>query len=93
MQLMRALRVIRLFGRIRALKKMATAVTASIFPMMNAFVILLIVVSICAASCVRVSARVRAGACVCACACFCVCLQCQSEWNAGRLDGRTKRGG
>jgi hypothetical protein len=51
---MRALRVIRLFGRIRALKKMATAVTASIFPMMNAFVILLIVVSICAASCVRV---------------------------------------
>jgi hypothetical protein len=46
-QLMRAFRVIRLFGRIRTLKKMTTAVTASIVPMMNAFVILLIVVSIC----------------------------------------------
>ncbi len=47
-KLVRAFRVIRLFGRINALKKMATAVTASIFPMMNAFVILLIVLSICA---------------------------------------------
>jgi hypothetical protein len=47
-KLVRAFRVIRLFGRINALKKMATAVTASIFPMMNAFVILLIVMSICA---------------------------------------------
>jgi hypothetical protein len=46
-KLVRAFRVIRLFGRIGALKKMATAVTASIFPMMNAFVILLIVLSIC----------------------------------------------
>ncbi len=47
-QLMRALRVIRLFGRIGALKKMIAAVTASLFPMMNAFIILLIVLSICA---------------------------------------------
>ncbi len=47
-KLVRAFRVIRLFGRIDALKKMAAAVTASIFPMMNAFVILLIVLSICA---------------------------------------------
>ncbi len=47
-QLMRALRVIRLFGRIHALKKMTAAVTASLFPMMNAFIILLIVLSICA---------------------------------------------
>ncbi len=46
-QLMRAFRVIRLFGRISTLKKMTSAVTASIIPMMNAFVILLIVVSIC----------------------------------------------
>jgi hypothetical protein len=46
-KLVRAFRVIRLFGRISALKKMAAAVTASIFPMMNAFVILLIVLSIC----------------------------------------------
>jgi hypothetical protein len=49
-QLMRALRVIRLFGRIHALKKMIAAVTASLFPMMNAFIILLIVLSICASS-------------------------------------------
>jgi hypothetical protein len=46
-QLMRAFRVIRLFGRVRTLKKMTSAVTASIIPMMNAFVILLIVISIC----------------------------------------------
>lgn len=46
-QLMRALRVIRLFGRISALKKMTDAVTASLFPMMNAFIILIIVLSIC----------------------------------------------
>ncbi len=46
-QLMRAFRVIRLFGRIRALKKMIAAVTASIFPMMNAFIILMIFLSIC----------------------------------------------
>ncbi len=47
-KLVRAFRVIRLFGRIKELKKMAAAVTASIFPMMNAFVILLICLSICA---------------------------------------------
>jgi hypothetical protein len=46
-QLMRAFRVIRLFGRIHALKKMIAAVTASLFPMMNAFIILMIVLSIC----------------------------------------------
>ena len=46
-KLVRAFRVIRLFGRISGLKKMVTAVTASIFPMMNAFVILLVVLSIC----------------------------------------------
>jgi hypothetical protein len=47
-KLVRAFRVIRLFGRIKELKKMAAAVTASIFPMLNAFVILLICLSICA---------------------------------------------
>jgi hypothetical protein len=47
-QLMRAFRVIRLFGRITQLKKMTAAVTASLFPMMNAFIILMIVLSICA---------------------------------------------
>ena len=46
-KLMRAFRVIRLFGRVKALKTMITAVTASIIPMMNAFVILIIVLGIC----------------------------------------------
>ena len=46
-KLMRAFRVIRLFGRVEGLKKMVAAVTASIFSMMNAFVILLIVLGIC----------------------------------------------
>ena len=56
-KLMRAFRVIRLFGRINALKKMITAVTASIIPMMNAFVILIILLCICA--CRRRAARAR----------------------------------
>jgi hypothetical protein len=56
-QLMRALRVIRLFGRIHALKKMIAAVTASLFPMMNAFIILLIVISICASSLLSTTLR------------------------------------
>ena len=46
-KLMRAFRVIRLFGRVKELKTMITAVTASIVPMMHAFVILLIVLGIC----------------------------------------------
>ncbi len=46
-RLMRAVRVIRLFGRVHELKKMISAITASLFPMMNAFVILFVVVSIC----------------------------------------------
>jgi voltage-gated sodium channel len=46
-RLMRAFRVVRLFGRVQELKKMTSAITASMFPMMNAFVILLIVLSIC----------------------------------------------
>ena len=44
---MRALRVIRLFGRVKELRKMITAVSASIFAMMNAFVILVIMLCIC----------------------------------------------
>jgi hypothetical protein len=46
-RLMRAFRVVRLFGRIRMLTKMISAITASLFPMFNAFVILFIVLSIC----------------------------------------------
>ena len=46
-RLMRAFRVARLFGRVEQLTKMISAITASVFPMMNAFVILFIVLSIC----------------------------------------------
>jgi hypothetical protein len=49
-KLMRAFRVIRLFGRVKSLKKMITAVSASVVPMMNAFVILLIILGICESS-------------------------------------------
>ena len=44
---LRALRVLRIFGRCKALKKILAALSASIIPMMNAFFILLIVVMIC----------------------------------------------
>ncbi len=47
LRLMRAFRVIRLFGRLKALKKMISALSASIVPMMNAFLILFILASIC----------------------------------------------
>ena len=46
-RLMRAFRVVRLFGKVHELTKMISAITASLFPMMNAFVMLLVVVSIC----------------------------------------------
>ena len=46
-RLMRALRIVRLFGRVKELRKMFSAISASIFPMMNAFVILVIILSIC----------------------------------------------
>jgi hypothetical protein len=46
-RLMRAFRVVRLFGRVEQLTKMISAITASLLPMMHAFVILAIIVSIC----------------------------------------------
>jgi voltage-gated sodium channel len=46
-RLMRAFRIVRLFGRVPELTKMITAITTSLFPMMNAFIILVIVLSIC----------------------------------------------
>ncbi len=44
---LRALRVLRLFGRFKALKKILAALSASIIPMLNAFFIMLIVSMIC----------------------------------------------
>jgi hypothetical protein len=46
-RVMRAFRVIRLFGRLKSLKNIVGALTASILPVMNAFLILLIIASIC----------------------------------------------
>jgi hypothetical protein len=56
LRLMRAFRVIRLFGRLKALKKMISALTASVVPMLNAFLILFIIASICGSLAAR-SAR------------------------------------
>ncbi len=47
-RLMRACRVIRLFGRIAELKKMVVAVSASILAVMHSFFIFILVMSICA---------------------------------------------
>ncbi len=46
-RLMRACRVIRLFGRFPELKKMVTAVSASILAMMHSFFIFILVMAIC----------------------------------------------
>ncbi len=47
LRLMRAFRVIRIFGRVKALRNIITALTTSILPVLNAFVILLVIASIC----------------------------------------------
>ena len=44
---LRAVRVIRLFGKIKSLKKMLTAFAFSVPPMMNAFSIIFIIAAIC----------------------------------------------
>ena len=40
--------MIRLFGRIKALKNIVTALITSIVPVLNAFLIMLVIASICA---------------------------------------------
>ena len=44
---LRAVRVVRLFGKIKSLRKMMTALTHSIPPMMNAYIIIFIITGIC----------------------------------------------
>ncbi len=46
-QVLRAFRVLRLFGRLESLRNIVTAITASIIPVLNAFVIIYLVASIC----------------------------------------------
>ncbi len=47
LRMMRAFRVIRLFGRLKALKKMIAACLASVVPMLNAFFIMVVIACIC----------------------------------------------
>ncbi len=56
-RLMRAVRIVRLFGRVKELRKLFYAIVSSLFPMMNAFVILIIVLSICAPAPAPASSR------------------------------------
>ena len=47
-RMLRAVRIVRLFGKVEALKRVVAALTASVIPMANAFIIMFIVTSICA---------------------------------------------
>ena len=46
-RMLRAIRVVRLFGKVEALKRVVAALSASVVPMANAFIIMFIVTSIC----------------------------------------------
>ncbi len=46
-RMLRAVRVVRLFGKVEALKRVVAALSASVVPMANAFIIMFIVTSIC----------------------------------------------
>ena len=48
-QVLRAFRVLRLFGRLKSLRNIVAAITESIVPVLNAFLIIYLVASICAA--------------------------------------------
>jgi hypothetical protein len=47
LRVVRAFRVVRIFGRLRSLKNIISGIAASIAPVSNAFLIMLLVVSIC----------------------------------------------
>jgi hypothetical protein len=47
LRMARAVRVVRLFSRLRAFKNIVSALTGSIVPVLNAFVLLMIVVTVC----------------------------------------------
>ena len=46
-RILRALRVIRLFGRVKSLKKIISALTMALLPVMNVFLILFLLMGIC----------------------------------------------
>jgi hypothetical protein len=47
LRVVRAFRVVRIFGRLRSLKNIITGLAASVAPVFNAFLLMLLVVSIC----------------------------------------------
>ena len=46
-RILRALRVIRLFGRVKSLKKIISALTMALLPVLNVFLILFLLMGIC----------------------------------------------
>ncbi len=47
LRLMRAFRVVRLFGKLRELKRMLTALSSAVIPMLNAFLMMIVIAAIC----------------------------------------------
>ncbi len=47
LRLMRAFRVVRLFGKLRELKRMLTALSNAVIPMLNSFLMMIVIAAIC----------------------------------------------
>jgi hypothetical protein len=47
LRLLRAFRVVRLFGKLRALKRMLTALSSAVIPMLNSFLMMIVIAAIC----------------------------------------------
>ena len=47
LRLMRAFRVVRLFGKLRELKRMLTALSSAVIPMLNSFLMMIVIAAIC----------------------------------------------
>jgi hypothetical protein len=50
LRLLRAFRVVRLFGKLRALKRMLTALSSAVIPMLNSFLMMIVIAAICECS-------------------------------------------
>jgi hypothetical protein len=47
LRLLRAFRVIRLFGKLKGLKRMLTALSSAVIPMLNSFLMMIVIAAIC----------------------------------------------
>jgi hypothetical protein len=47
LRLMRAFRIVRLFGKLRELKRMLTALSNAVIPMLNSFLMMIVIAAIC----------------------------------------------